>query len=454
MTNIQIPNGWSPRPYQRHLFNNFGYGKKYQRASVIWHRRAGKDSTVLNLTAREMFKRVGTYWHLFPQQNQARKAIWNGIDREGRKIIDQFLPPDIRKRKDGTEMLIETVNGSSWQMAGSDNYDSLVGSNPVGVVFSEWALADPAAWEYIRPILLENGGWAVFITTPRGQNHAYNTHLLAQTNPNWLGEVRTVDGTTRADGSPVMSVEALAEERADPNMSEAKFQQEYYCSFEADSEEQLIPSAYVADARKRTAVSHISDPYVLGVDVARFGDDRTVLFSRRGRDAKSTIKITMPAKTDLMTAANRIGALMLKEKFDAVFIDEGGLGGGVIDRLRELGHEVIGVNFGGSSDVEVDGVGECKDKRTAMWATGREWLKTGAIPDEDVLAFELLAPQYKFDASGRMVMESKESMKKRGVRSPDEGDALMLTFAYPVVARSIQRQQEAKQVEEYSPFGW
>ena len=83
-----------------------------------------------------MFRRVGTYWHLFPEQAQARRAIWNGIDRAGRRIIDQMLPPAVRARTSAKEMLIETVNGSIWQMAGSDNFDSLVGSNPVGVVFS------------------------------------------------------------------------------------------------------------------------------------------------------------------------------------------------------------------------------------------------------------------------------------------------------------------------------
>ena len=120
---------------------NFGHGKKYQRGAVVWHRRAGKDSTALNMTAVDMMTRVGTYWHLFPEQAQARRAIWNGIDRQGRRIIDQVFPEALRKRTSSQEMLIELKNGSIWQMAGSDNYDSLVGSNPIGVVFSEWPLA-------------------------------------------------------------------------------------------------------------------------------------------------------------------------------------------------------------------------------------------------------------------------------------------------------------------------
>ena len=142
-TEVTIPHDWTPRPHQRALFDQFGHGKTYRRGCAVWHRRAGKDSCALNLTARDMFRRVGTYWHLFPEQAQARRAIWNGIDRAGRRIIDQMLPPAVRARTSAQEMLIETVNGSIWQMAGSDNFDSLVGSNPVGVVFSEWALVPP-----------------------------------------------------------------------------------------------------------------------------------------------------------------------------------------------------------------------------------------------------------------------------------------------------------------------
>src|SRR5690606_11019724 len=100
-----------------------------------------KDSTVLNITAQQMKRRVGTYWHMLPEAEQARKAVWNGIDINQRRIIDQAFPPELRKRTVGDQMLIEWWNGSIWQLVGSDNYNSLVGTNPVGVVFSEWALS-------------------------------------------------------------------------------------------------------------------------------------------------------------------------------------------------------------------------------------------------------------------------------------------------------------------------
>jgi hypothetical protein len=141
-----------------------------------------------------MLERVGTYWHLFPYQTQARKAIWNGIDSKGRKILDQVFPHEIRKRTSSQEMLIELVNGSTWQLAGSDNYDSLVGSNPVGVVFSEWSLCDA-----------ENDGWASFIYTPRGKNHGWSLYNMARKNKDWYCENLTVNETRREDGLPVIS---------------------------------------------------------------------------------------------------------------------------------------------------------------------------------------------------------------------------------------------------------
>jgi phage terminase large subunit len=239
MPEISIPNNWAPRPHQIDFFRAMDNGIK--RACLVWHRRAGKDSTSLNFTAKEMFKRKGNYWHLFPKQTQARKAIWNGINSDGQSILDQVFPEAVRARTSSQEMMIELKNGSTWQLAGSDNYDSLVGANPVGVVFSEWSLCDPNAWAYIRPMLAENGGWAVFIYTPRGKNHGFTLYNMAKKADEWFCQNLTVNDTKRADGSPVISPEAIETERAE-GMEEALIQQEFFGSFEAQ-----IPGAYFAD---------------------------------------------------------------------------------------------------------------------------------------------------------------------------------------------------------------
>jgi hypothetical protein len=247
---IHLPYKWSTRDYQEPLWNYVMGGGS--RAVGVWHRRSGKDATILNLECCKAHQRVGLYWHMLPTLTQGRKAVWNAIDGQGRRLINQVFPHEIRRTKNERDMLIELKNGSMWQVVGSDNFDSLVGSNPVGVVFSEWSLTDPAAWDYIRPILAENGGFAVFIYTPRGRNHGYRLFRHAEAHPDWFAQVLTVDDTKKPkighNGGPplldefdeplmvpVIGPEAIQEDR-DTGMSENRIEQEYYCSFDAEIE--------------------------------------------------------------------------------------------------------------------------------------------------------------------------------------------------------------------------
>lgn len=223
MTEITIPNNYTPRDYQQPTFEYFHNGG--DRGVDIWPRRAGKDTTALHLMATMMMSRVGNYWHLFPMQNQARKAIWKGINKEGKKILEEVFPLPLRKRTSEQEMIIELWNGSTYQLCGSDRYDSLVGSNPVGVTFSEYPLTDPAAWAYIRPILAENDGWAYFIYTPRGRNHGYKLYQQAMKNDRWHVSKLTVDDINH------ISAENMADEREE--MDDEEFKQEYYTDFDA-----------------------------------------------------------------------------------------------------------------------------------------------------------------------------------------------------------------------------
>ncbi len=171
MPTVQIPQ-IELRPYQRAFWRAMERGAR--RAALVWPRRAGKDTCSLAWTCWYALQHVGQYWHLFPEQTQARKAIWHGVNRDGQRIIDVAFPPEIRASTNESEMRIELVNGSQWMLGGSDRYDALVGTNPRGVVFSEFAIANPRAYDFIRPILAENDGWALFPYTPRGRNHGYD----------------------------------------------------------------------------------------------------------------------------------------------------------------------------------------------------------------------------------------------------------------------------------------
>lgn len=202
-----------------------------RRAALCWHRRAGKDSFAINYLATCAMQKVGVYWHMLPTATQGRKVIWNGIDRHGRKVIDQAIPKQLRKNVNSQEMFIELKNGSVIQIVGSDNFDSLVGANPIGVVFSEFAIANPMAWNYIRPMLRENKGWAIFISTPRGHNHFHRLFNNNEKDPNWYCELRDITQTYREDGTPVLTQGDIDEERRE-GMEESLIQQEYFCSWE------------------------------------------------------------------------------------------------------------------------------------------------------------------------------------------------------------------------------
>lgn len=232
MKKIKIPNLWRPRKYQLKLWKYLENGGK--RAVAVWHRRAGKDSLALNWTAVAAFERVGVYWHMLPLQTQARKVVWDAIDKQGRRVIDQVFPPELRKSSNAQEMKIELLNGSIWQCVGSDNYNSLVGANPVGVVFSEYSIADPASWDFIRPILAENEGWALFIYTPRGRNHGLSLFETAQKADGWFAQKL---GVSETKAIPISAVDA---ERA-AGMDEDTVLQEFYCSFDA-----AVKGAYYA----------------------------------------------------------------------------------------------------------------------------------------------------------------------------------------------------------------
>lgn len=228
---ITIPaNNWRPRGYQNPVWDYFKNDGK--RGLAVWHRRAGKDDIALNMTACALFERVGTYWHMLPEASQARKAIWEAVNpHTGRRRIDDAFPDELREATRENEMFIRFKNGSTWQVVGSDNYNSLVGSPPVGIVFSEWALADPTCWAYLRPILRENNGWAFFIYTPRGRNHGATLFESHKDDPEWFCQKLTAQDTD------VFSQEALDQELREycnefgKEDGESRFRQEYLCDF-------------------------------------------------------------------------------------------------------------------------------------------------------------------------------------------------------------------------------
>lgn len=239
---LRLPNKWTPRVSQREAWAYLAGGGT--RLSVCAHRRWGKDDLSLHHTACASQERVGGYWHLLPEYAQARKAIWDAVNpHTGIRRIDEAFPEVLREVTKEQEMFIRFKNGSTWQLAGSDNYNSLVGSSPCGLVFSEYAIANPAAWAYLRPILRENHGWAIFISTPRGRNHFYQLHQSAMADPGWFAQTLPNAVTHIFTGDEMdRELQELQAEHGD-TYGKSLFLQEYECSFDA-----AIPGSFWADS--------------------------------------------------------------------------------------------------------------------------------------------------------------------------------------------------------------
>jgi len=275
---ITLPHNWTPRDYQRPLWDALEGGCK--RAVAVWHRRAGKDMTALHWTACQAFVRPGIYWHLFPTFAQGRKAIWEGRDNQGHGFLEAF-PEGSWYRKRDDEMSLWLHGGSIYQVIGCDQIDRLVGANPVGCVFSEYALQNPAAWQLIRPILAANDGWAIFAYTPRGRNHGYKLAQLAEEDPNWFYQRLTVEDTS------VVDADVLEGERRE--MPKELYEQEYYCSFDAP----LVGSYYgelLSEASQQGRIGKVpwepQKPVVTGWDLG-MSDSTAIWFAQRvGREIR------------------------------------------------------------------------------------------------------------------------------------------------------------------------
>jgi len=196
-----------------------------KRAVIVWPRRHGKDYVGINRIAVASQQRVGLYWGVYPYLNQGRRIAWNGMDMDGKRFLDAF-PKELVKSRQNAEMTLELKNGSVFQIMGSDKPDRFVGANPIGIYFSEWSLMDPMVWKLSAPILNQNNGWAMWLYTPRGQNHGWDMLENAKANPKWYWEHK------KATDIKYLSPDQIRNLRNELG-NEALFQQEMMCSFNA-----------------------------------------------------------------------------------------------------------------------------------------------------------------------------------------------------------------------------
>lgn len=239
MDSIEIPYLYTPREYQLPLFESFNSGR-CNRALLRWSRRAGKELTCIAYTVQAMFQRPGIYYYFFPTYSQGRKVLWEGKDKAGIPFLDR-IPKQWVKRRLDQQQFIELHNGSIFRVVGSDDYDSIIGTNPVGMVFSEWAYSREGAWNKMSPILAENGGWAIFNSTPNGENHMFKMESKVKSNPKWLVSVVQSLWPDKANYWPVIQQSEIAQER-DSGKEESILEQEYGVSYVAG-----VQGAYYSD---------------------------------------------------------------------------------------------------------------------------------------------------------------------------------------------------------------
>ena len=432
---------YTPRTWQREC-----HIKKQRFSVYALHRRSGKtELAIMELIDKAMKtdKELAMFVYVAPFLRQAKAIAWARLKQK----IEPMRRTSVIEINEGELSVRFKHNGAIIRLFGGDNPDAMRGLRLDGIVMDEVAQLKNELWtDIVQPALSDRLGWSIFIGTPSGINLFSELYYKAIDESDWTAARYTVYDTDSLHPNEVT--------RLKRDMSETSFAREYLCDFSAQGDDQLIALADTEDAAKRVyQQDHVKlFPVILGIDPARFGDDRSVVFRRQGKQA---FKPVVYRGIDNMELASRVANLIEQHNPDAVFCDAGA-GSGVIDRLRQLSYDVIEVPFGGKALKQQQYI----NRRTEMWWLMKEWIEEGgAIPNDIALKQELATPIYWYDNVGRRVLESKDQIKKRlqGAGSPDLADALALTFALPVAKKVaediyIKRRKEATQKADYDPY--
>jgi len=404
---------YEPRQWQSEV-----HGAKKRFNVLALHRRAGKtELAIMELIddAIQCELEMAMFAYLAPFFNQAKTIAWARL-KSRLAPLEEAGAVEIRE---GDSTVIFKHNGAIIRIFGGDKPDAMRGLRIDGIVIDEVAQIKAEVWyDIIQPATSDRHGWALFIGTPNGVNLFSQLYYKGLKDPAWQCSLWDVYSTEAID------VDEISRLRAD--MPPNSFNREYLCDFSAQSDDALMSlnEVMVSMDKMLTKEDVAGSAKILGVDVARYGGDRCCIFPRQGLIA---YKPKIYLGIDNMTFAGHVADAINKWKPDMVCIDAG-RGEGVIDRLRQLGHVIIEVNFGGKP-MDTHYV----NKRSEMWDAIRLWMERGGmLPDIEELKVDLCAPTYSYgNAQNKFQLESKDKLKARGLPSPDLADALALTFAYP-----------------------
>lgn len=334
------------------------------------------------------------------------------------KWLTELVERDLKK---GTRYW--AIEGRLWSEENPDAYAGLHNADGVMLVLDESSGIPDSIWSVATGFFTENTPnrfWLAF-SNPR-RNSGYFFEIFHSKRAFWrtkIVDARTVEGTDKAVYQQII-------DEYGPDSVQAHV--EILGEFPGAGDDQFISAYIVDEAMKRQPVKDQSAPVTIGVDPARFGSDSTVIAVRQGRDI---VKIYRYRGDDTMTVVGHVIEAIEEHNPALVAIDEGGLGAGVVDRLKEQRYKVKGVNFGWKAKNPA----MYGNKRAEIWGEMREWLKSASIPNDRFLKSDLISPMMKPDSRGSIFLESKKDMKARGLASPDAADAIALTFAFPVAHR-------------------
>jgi hypothetical protein len=446
--NTPLENFSGPRKWQREVLRDIGEHIKQNNGKIDFNvlrmavssgRGIGKSALVSWLVIWMLSTRIGSTTIVSANsETQLRSVTWAEITKwlalslnshwfevsatrvMPAKWLTELVERDLKK---GTRYW--GVEGRLWSEENPDAYAGVHNFDGVMLIFDEASGISDAIWAVAAGFFTENTPnrfWMAF-SNPR-RNTGYFYEAFNAKRDFWRNKVvdaRSVEGTDKA------VYEQLIQEYG-PDSVQAHV--EVYGEFPSAGDDQFIPVYLVDDATQRPRYKDASAPIIIGVDPARFGADATVIAVRQGRDLNV---IKRYRGDDTMEIVGRVIEAIEEFNPTLVVIDEGGLGAGIVDRLKEQRYkQVKGVNFGNKSTKPI----MYGNKRAEMWGNMREWLKTASVPTDKLLKSDLTSPKVKPDSKGTIFLEGKKEMKARGLASPDAADAIAVTFAYPVGNRT------------------
>jgi hypothetical protein len=353
------------------------------------------------------------------------------------KWLTELVERDLKK---GTRYW--SVEGRLWSEENPDAYAGVHNFDGVMLIFDEASGIPDSIWSVSDGFFTENTPhrFHLAFSNPR-RNTGYFYETFHSKRAFW--QTRVIDARD-VEGTDKNLYQRIIDEYG-PDSYQASV--EVYGNFPSEGDDQFIGSTLVDDAMKRTPARDATAPIVIGVDPARFGADATVIAIRQGRDI---LELRRHRGADTMEVAGHVIDAIEEFKPALVCIDEGGLGAGVVDRLKEQRYKIRGVNFGNKAKNQT----MWGNKRAEMWGAMRDWLKTGHIPTDRFLKTDLISPRTKPDSKGTLFLESKKDMKARGLASPDAADAIAVTFAFPVASTDPRLGRvDKRRVSAYSSAG-